>query len=321
MKLLITAPYFQKVMDYYGPLFDTIGIDYEVPEVRERLSEDELLDLIEGIDGVISGDDKFTQRVFEKADRLKVISKWGTGIDSIDQDAAEEHGVAVRNTPGAFNEPVADQVWSYMLSFARQVPWINEFMKEGRWAKLPGHSLQGKTLGVVGIGNTGKEVVKRAAGFDMNLLGNDLVDIDADFCNQHHLKMVTLSELLRNADYISLNCDLNPTSHHLITAAQLAQMKPSAVLINCARGPLIKHDDLITALEDGIIGGAALDVFEVEPLPSDDPLRSLENVLMSPHNANSSPEHWERVHRNTVRNALDLLGVDTSKIIWPNTIS
>ncbi|MGM0587761.1 MAG: phosphoglycerate dehydrogenase [Bacteroidota bacterium] len=320
MKLLISAPYFQLVLDRYRPLFDELGIELVVPTVHERLSEAELLEFIEDIDGVIAGDDKFTARVFEQAPKLKVLSKWGTGIDSFDADAAQKHGVTICNTPGAFNEPVADQVWGYILAFARQIPWIHQKMTAGAWEKLPGFSLQGKTLGVIGVGNTGQSVIRRAQGFEMEVLGHDIREIDADFCDEYEVSMVSKEALLENADFISLNCDLNPSSHHLIQQAEFETMPKHAVLINCARGPLIKHRDLVAALRQNQIAGAALDVFETEPLPKDDPLRFMDQVLLSPHNANSSPEHWDRVHRRTVRQALDVLGVETETIQWPSTI-
>jgi D-3-phosphoglycerate dehydrogenase len=320
MKLLISAPYFQLVLDRYRPLFDELGIELVVPTVHERLSEAELLELIDDIDGVIAGDDKFTARVFEQASKLKVLSKWGTGIDSFDAEAAQKHGVTICNTPGAFNEPVADQVWGYILAFARQIPWINQKMTEGAWEKLPGFSLQGKTLGVIGVGNTGRSVIRRAQGFDMRVLGHDIREIDADFTDRYEVAMVSKKELLQRSDFISLNCDLNPSSHHLIQQSDFEIMQQHTVLINCARGPLIKHDDLVTALQNDRIAGAALDVFETEPLPKDDPLRSMDQVLLSPHNANSSPEHWDRVHRRTVRQALEILGVETETIQWPSTI-
>ena len=320
MKLLISAPYFQLVLDQYRPLFEKLDIELVVPTVNERLSEAELLALMDDIDGVIAGDDKFTARVFDQAKRLKVLSKWGTGIDSFDVEAAQKHGVTICNTPGAFNEPVADQVWGYILAFARRIPWIHRKMEDGAWEKLPGFSLQGKTLGVIGVGNTGQSVIRRAQGFEMEVLGHDIREIDGQFTERYDVTMTTKDELLQNADFISLNCDLNPSSYHLIQQDDFEMMQQQPVLVNCARGPLIKHEDLVAALQHDQIAGAALDVFETEPLPKDDPLRSMDQVLLSPHNANSSPEHWDQVHRRTVRQALEILGVQTENIQWPSTI-
>jgi D-3-phosphoglycerate dehydrogenase len=236
--------------------------------------------------------------------RLKVISKWGTGIDSIDKEAAERHGVMVGNTPNAFTLPVADTVMGYILAFARHQPWMDGDMKEGRWEKLLGRSLSECTLGVVGVGNIGKAVLRRAKAFDMELLGNDIVEIQHDFIEEVGLEMTALDVLLTRADFVSLNCDLNSTSRHLINAATLAKMKPTAVLINSARGPIVEERELIGALQSKKIAGAALDVFEVEPLPTDSTLLQMDNVMLAPHNANSSPAAWEHVHWNTIRNLL-----------------
>ena len=140
-------------------------------------------------------------------------------------------------------------------------------------------------------------------------MANDIIEIRHDFVREMGVEMTSLEDLLARADFVSVNCDLNPTSVHLINAETLAKMKPSAVLINTARGPIVKEDDLVAALQNGTIAGAALDVFEFEPLPADSPLRQMENVMLAPHNSNSSPMAWERVHWNTIRNLLVGLGI------------
>jgi D-3-phosphoglycerate dehydrogenase len=177
-------------------------------------------------------------------------------------------------------------------------------MKSGEWDKIPGRSLSECTLGVVGVGTIGTAVVRRAKAFGMQMLGSDIVEIDHVFLAETSLEMTTLEDLLGRADFVSINCDLNPTSEHLINTETLAQMKPGAVLINTARGPIVDEKALIDALQSGHLGGAALDVFEDEPLPQDSPLKDMDNVLLAPHNANSSPAAWERVHWNTIRNLL-----------------
>jgi D-3-phosphoglycerate dehydrogenase len=283
-----------------------------VPPVSERLSEDELLQWIGDIDGVIAGDDRFTEKVLLAAPRLKVIAKWGTGIDSIDLEACSRLGVAVRNTPDAFSAPVADSVLAYMLSFARRTPWMDLEMKQGGWRKLPGRSLHESNLGVIGVGNVGKSVIRRAAGFQMQIVATDIVEVSAEFLIETGTSMVSREELLQQADFISINCDLNPTSYHLIDDAAFGLMKSNACLINTARGPIIDEVALVRALQDGQIAGAGLDVFEEEPLPLSSPLRQMGNVLLAPHNSNSSPLAWERVHENTLRNLVTVLEGDVS---------
>ncbi len=311
--VLLTAPYMLRIWERVRPVFEAFGLEVLRPEVRERLEEADLMAYAGRFDGALCGDDRFTARVLEACvPRLKVIAKWGTGVDSIDRDAARRLGIAVYNTPGAFTEPVADTVLGFILAFARQIPQLDARMKAGAWEKTAARALNELTLGVVGVGNIGKAVLRRARAFGMRLLGNDIRPIDPDFLKEVGVEMVSLEELLRRADFVSLNCDLNPTSYHLINRERLALMKPTAVLINTARGPVVDEAALIEALVEGRIAGAALDVFEVEPLPEDSPLRRMPNVLLSPHNANASPRAWERVHWNTLRMLWRGLGLDPS---------
>jgi len=309
-KVLISAPYMQPVIERFRPVFEKHQIELVIPEVHERLEEHELLNLMGDIDGVIAGDDRFTAKVIASSPKLKVLSKWGTGIDSFDKKACAEHNVAIRNTVNAFSEPVADSVFGYILAFARNIPFMDRQMKDGIWDKIPGHALNECTLGVIGVGNVGKAVVRRAVGFGLNILATDPVQPPQDFIDKHGVQMVTQDELLSQADYISTNCDLNETSYHLLSDDQFAKMKDSAVVVNTARGPIIDEPALVRALQNGKIRGAGMDVFEDEPLPEDSPLRSMANVLIAPHNSNSSPKAWEKVHHNTIRNLLDVLGID-----------
>lgn len=313
--VLLSAPYMLPFVDRFRPVFEHFDIDLIIPEVHERLSEEELLRFAGAFDGVICGDDRFTETVIKAClPRLKVISKWGTGIDSIDRQAAQKLGVQVRNTPNAFTLPVADTVMGYILAFARQIPWMDRDMRSQKWEKRRGISLSECTLGVIGVGNIGKAVLRRARAFGMRLLGNDIISIAPDFILENGVEMVPLKELLGRADFVSLNCDLNPTSYHLINAETLSWMKHSAVLINTARGPIVEEPALIAALQDGWIAGAALDVFETEPLPISSPLFRMDNVLLAPHNSNSSPAAWERVHWNTIRNLLEGLNISTGDL-------
>jgi len=294
----------------FQPVFEHYGLELIVPDVRERLEEAELLAYAGQIDGAVCGDDHFSAKVLQAcAPRLKVISKWGTGIDSIDQQAAARLGIQVRRTPNAFTLPVADTVLGYMLAFARRQPWMDRAMKASQWQKIPGRSLSECTLGVIGVGNCGKAVIRRARAFGMNLLGNDIIEIAPDFILENGLEMTDLEDLLARSDFVSINCDLNPTSRHLINIHTLGMMKVEAVLINTARGPIVDETALIQALQTGKIAGAALDVFEVEPLPANSPLLQMDQVMLAPHNANSSPAAWERVHWNTINNLLDGLGI------------
>jgi D-3-phosphoglycerate dehydrogenase len=317
LTILVSAPYIIPIVDRYRPLFARYNIKLIIAPVQERLEEDQILAYAGQFDGALCGDDRYTARALEAcAPRLKVISKWGTGVDSIDAAACARLGIQLGRTPNAFTLPVADTVLGYMLSFVRRLPEMDRAMKSGQWEKIPGRSLSECSLGVVGVGNCGKAVIRRARAFGMQILGNDILDIAAmlpDFLLEYGVQMTSLEDLLQRADFVSLNCDLNPTSYHLMNQRTFAQMKPGAVLINAARGPIVDEPALIAALQAGQIAGAALDVYENEPLPKDSPLMKMDNVMLAPHNANSSPAAWERVHRNTIRNLLLGLGITPSQ--------
>jgi D-3-phosphoglycerate dehydrogenase len=298
-------------VERFRPVFTRHGIDLILPEVHERMEEADLLPYAGQFDGAICGDDRYTPHVLAAcAPRLKIISKWGTGVDSIDQPACARLGIKLGRTLNAFTLPVADSVLGYILAFARRQPWMDREMKSGKWEKIPGKALSESTLGIIGLGNIGKAVTRRAKAFGMTVLGNDIVDVDHVFIAETGIQISNIEYLLSHSDYISINCDLSPTSHHLINAQTLAYVQPTAVLINSARGPIVKEDDLIAALQAGKLGGAALDVFEVEPLPLDSPLLKMDNVMLAPHNTNSSPAAWERVHWSTIKNLVEGLGLD-----------
>jgi D-3-phosphoglycerate dehydrogenase len=183
-------------------------------------------------------------------------------------------------------------------------------MKRGEWRKIPGKALSECTLGVIGIGNIGKAVTRRAKAFGMRVLGTDIIEIDHVFLSESGIEMTSLEKLLSNSDFVTVNCDLNPTSRHLMNSDTFSLMKPGAVLINTARGPIVDETALVAALQSGQVGGAALDVFEHEPLPLESPLMKMDNVMLAPHNSNSSPTAWERIHWNTIRNLVEGLGLE-----------
>jgi len=314
--ILFSAPYMLPFLDRFRPVLENYGLALITPEVRERLDESQLMQYAGQFDGAICGDDMYTARVLQACQpRLKVISKWGTGIDSIDSQEAQRLGISVFRTLNAFTLPVADSVMGYMLAFARRHPWMDRDIKSGQWNKIPGRALHECTLGIIGVGTIGKVVARRARAFGMTVLGNDIVEIDHVFIAETGIQMKPLDELLAQSDFVSVNCDLNPTSRHLITTRTLNLMRPTAVLINTARGPIVDEQALVDALQSGGIAGAALDVFEVEPLPLDSPLLKMDNVMLAPHNSNSSPTAWEHVHWNTIRNLLVGLGLDPEKAV------
>lgn len=312
--VLLTAPYMLPFVDRFKPVFDSYEIELIIPDVEERMEEEDILKYAGQFDGTVCGDDRYSVRVIEAClPRLKVISKWGTGVDSIDAEACSRFGVKLGRTLNAFTTPVADTVLGYMLAFARRGPWMDREMKSGKWQKIPGKALSECVLGVIGVGNIGKAITRRAKAFGMKVLGTDIIDIDHVFISESGIEMTNLDTLLADSDFVSVNCDLNPTSHHLINANTLSKMKSTAVLINTARGPIVDEKALVAALSSGQVGGAALDVFEYEPLPLDSPLLKMDNVMLAPHNSNSSPTAWERIHWSTIKNLVEGLGMQVRK--------
>jgi len=299
-KVLITAPYFQLVVDKYRKIFEEHNVELVVPKVSERMSEEELLPLMSDIDAILCGDDKITDKVLDNSPKLKVVVKWGTGIDSIDKEAAAKRSILIRNTPNAFTEPVADSILSYILCFARGTIDLDRNVKNGIWEKKLNFALNELIIGIVGVGNIGKAVIKRVQAFGAKILANDIEERPFDF-------MVSLEQLLKESDFVVLSADLNPKSYHIINKETLALMKHSAYLINTSRGPLVEEKAILNAIETKQIAGAALDVFEHEPLTKDHPFVNMENIILSSHNTNASPLAWERVHENSIKMLIEEL--------------
>jgi D-3-phosphoglycerate dehydrogenase len=309
-RVLVSAPYMQPVLHEFADRFERHDIDPIVPTVNERLSEEELLPLVGDIDGMVCGDDKITAKVLAQAPRLRVIVKWGTGIDSIDTEACSRRGISVLNTPGAFTRPVTETVFGAILCFTRNLITTDRSIRDGNWEKTPGLTLAEATLGIVGVGHVGKEVARMAHRFGMKVLGTDIVEMPSAFLAETGISMVTLDEVLGGSDIVTLHCDLNRTSYHLISRRELSLMRPSTYLINTARGPVIDEPALVDALKARQIAGATLDVYEDEPLPPDSPLREFDTVLLGSHNANSSPAAWQATHESTLRQLFAVLTKD-----------
>ncbi len=270
------------------------------------LPEAELVRCLEGFDAVIASSDPYTRAVLMAAPRLKLIARWGVGIDSIDLKAASELGVAAANAPGTTTEAVADYTWAMLLAAARHLCPARELMASGGWGEFRGVEVWQKTLGIVGFGAIGRAVARRAAGFAMTVLAYD-PHLSPEAIRAAGAAPVALHELMAAADFVTLHAALMPETERLIDAAALAAMKPSAYLINAGRGRLLDEAALINTLREGRIAGAALDVYAEEPLPADHPLRRLPNCLALPHNAFNTVEAAAAVNRAVVENVLAVM--------------
>lgn len=260
-----------------GPHLDRLRSELEVrfPDVDRPLDEEEMVKLVRGCAGLIVGVDPVTTRVL-KAGPLRVVVKYGSGMDNIDVEAARTLGVQVTSTPGANARSVAELAIALLLSLARNVALHDRSVRAGSWRRLTGVELAGKQLGIVGYGAVGREVARLAGGLDMHVVAHDPLLHDAD------VPLVPLEELYSASDAVSLHLPLTDETRGLVGERELAAMKPNAFLINTARGGLVDEAALAAAVRSGRLAGAALDGFEVEPL-GESPLRELENVVLSPH--------------------------------------
>jgi len=303
-RILISCVQLQRSLDDHRGRLDERGAELIVPPVDQQLREPELLELIAGVDGMIAGDDHVTRAVLERADRLRIVSKWGVGTDAIDLDAAARLGIRVTNTPGMFGEEVADVVIGYLVLLARHLHETDRAVRAGDWAKPEGVSIAGRTLGIVGLGHIGRAVAARAIAMRMRVLG---VEIDAANCAaaaQAGVEVVDLESLLTESDVISLNTPLTPDTRHMLNSETLGRLRPGAWIINTARGSLIDEAALATALDSGRVGAAALDVFEVEPLPNDSRLRGFDQVILGSHNSSNTVEAAHRTSERAIDNLI-----------------
>lgn len=307
-KVLVTCRQMQVELPTHQATLEHSGLEVVAPVLAgQHLSAAELAPLGSGVVAMIAGDDELNHEFFDAFPDLRVLVRWGIGMDSVDFEAAVEHGVVVRNTPGVFGEEVADAAFGYILNLARRHHAIDRDVRTGAWPKFEGVSLSGETLGVVGLGSIGRAVSRRAHGFGMTVLAHDPF-IDKSISD---VPLVELQALLANSRFVVLTCPLAPETHHLMSAERLAQMRSDAFLVNVARGPVVDEDALADALAGRSIAGAGLDVFEVEPLPSESPLRGFDNVILGAHNGSNARAGVVRASARAVAVLLEELRGDS----------
>ncbi|MFH1184854.1 MAG: phosphoglycerate dehydrogenase [Chloroflexota bacterium] len=246
------------------------------------LSSGEVAELLPGMDGYIAGLDAIDAKALQHADRLKVIARYGVGVDNVDLAAAEAKGIVVTNTPGANSVSVAELALGLMLALARQIPEAVEAVHQGKWPRYAGLSLEGKTIGLLGLGAIGRQLVRRLAGFDCRIVAHDPL-VAAGVARDLNIELTTLDGVLGQADFVSLHVPLLPETRGMVNEVFLSKMKPGAFLVNTARGEVIDEGALLKALESGRLRGAGLDAFAVEPPDADNPLLRLPQVVATPH--------------------------------------
>ncbi len=246
------------------------------------LTSTEVANLLPGIDGYIAGLDGIDANALKSADRLKVIARYGVGFDNVDLAAAREKGVVVTNTPGANSVSVAELALGLMLALARQIPEAVEAVHQGKWPRYSGVSLEGKTIGILGLGAIGKQLARRLSGFDCKILAYDPF-ADADFSKDNHIELASMDDVIAQADFLSLHLPLLPETRGIVNEFFLNKMKIGSFLVNTSRGEAIDEAALLKALQSGHLKGAGLDAFAVEPPDPRNPLLALPQVIATPH--------------------------------------
>ena len=322
--VLISPREVAKFADKFRNVLEGAGLSVTVlpPAEANMPTEDELLVALHGVDAVVAGSEPYTPRVLAANPQLRVIARVGVGYDAVDLPAATAGGIAVTIAPGTNQGSVAEHAFALMLGFTRHVPARHAALASGGWNRLMSTPLRGRTLGLAGLGRIGKAVATRAAAFEMRVVAYDPLP-DTAFCIAHGIELVPFDRLLTESDFLSLHLPLTAETRHVINRTTLAQMKPGAVLVNTSRGGLVCEADLVPALRAGHLGGAALDVFEVEPTPADNPLRTLPNVVLTPHAAGVDVRSLEDMARSAAEAIASLRRGEwpTEKVVNPEVRS
>jgi D-3-phosphoglycerate dehydrogenase / 2-oxoglutarate reductase len=306
IRVLIACRQMQDCFEHFRPRFDELSIDCVLPTVEQQMTEEDLLPVIAGFDGMIAGDDHITARVLERAERLRIISKWGIGTDGIDLVAAARHGIRVTNTPAVFGDDVADVAAGYLVLLARKLHEIDASVKSGGWMKHRGIALAGMTLGIYGLGSIGRAVAQRGRGFGMRVVGFDVAEPARLLAAESGIEVASDTDsLFRAAHFLVLCAPATPETRHVVNGDSLGLMPEGSYVVNVARGALADEDSLADALQSGRLAGVALDVFESEPLPMDSRLRTLDGCIFGSHNASNTEEGVLRASERAVENLLD----------------
>ncbi len=308
MKVLVTCPPMLGMIDTFRPIFEKHGVEITAPKVVQTLSVDELKELVPEHDGWIIGDDPATREVFTagKAGKLKAAVKWGIGVDNVDFVACKELDIPIINTPNMFGSEVADIAVGYVIALARETYEIDRAVREDNWPKPRGISLSEKTVALVGFGDIGKSTAKRLLAASMKVIAYDPVAPDAP-----ELSAVERAEWplrIEEADFIVVTCSLTESSHHMVNAEVFSKAKQGVRVVNVGRGPVIDEPTLEEALKSGKAYSAALDVFEVEPLPMDSYLRTHPRCIFGSHNASNTADAVVRTSEIAISKLMYFLG-------------
>ena len=308
-KILVTPRTFGKADPVPMEMHREAGCEVITNPYGRLLTEEEVSELIQDVDGIIVGLDPLNASVLSKAKRLKAISKYGVGVNNIDLDYATQRGIQVANTPGANSLAVAELVIGLMFAVSRRICVSDRNIREGKWQQYPGLQVKGKVMGLIGTGQIGRHTGELARGLGMDVICYDLYP-NQEWAASIGARYVPLQEIITGADFISIHVPLTDDTYHLISREELDQMKSSAVIINTARGGIVDEQALSEALQEGKIAGAGLDVFESEPLTAST-LLELDNVVLTSHIGAHTRESVENMGRWAAANLLQILRGET----------
>lgn len=311
MKILITPKSFRQSGNRAFDILRAEGFDIVENLTGKTLSEEQMIEYCADVDGVIVGIDPMTEKVLKSAKNLKAISKYGVGLDNIDLKTAEKLGIKVEKAAGTNSVSVAELAIGLFFALARNIPAISNITKKGGWDRIRGTELAGKTVGIVGFGSIGKEVARIAAGIGMSVLiydpyVNPCDEGTAEFCAGISARITSLEKVITDSDFITLHAPLNDETRHMINKERLLKMKPTAYLVNTARGGLVDEDALYEALKNNRIAGAAQDVLSKEP-PVDCKLLKLDNFILTSHIGGYTAEAIERMAVKSAENLVKML--------------
>jgi len=300
--------FIQFLQDPNGPhvkLLREAGLEVRFPPRPDITDEEENIRVLQGVSATIAGGEPYSRRVMAALPDLRVISRWGVGVDRVDLEAVTDSNAVVTITPSANHEAVAEHAVALLLAVSRFLAQRNDEIHRGLWERRCSLPLREKALGLVGLGRIGRSVAVRAEAFRMRLLAHEAYP-DREFAQRHGIELVDLDTLLARSDYVTLHVPLTEETRGLINRRTLSRMKPGALLVNTSRGGLVVEEDLVDALKSGHLGGAGLDVFVQEPIQGDHPLLELDNVLVSDHTAGIDTRSVEAMAVEAARNIVEL---------------
>jgi D-3-phosphoglycerate dehydrogenase / 2-oxoglutarate reductase len=306
-KILISWHYLMPLAQKYKNLFKKENIDYDTISVNPSLNEKQLLKIIHKYEGIICGDDEITKKVIDKAKKLEVISKWGTGLDSIDVNYAKKKNILICNSPKAFVESVTVYAFGLLINLSRGLFKIHSLVLKNKWEKYSGVELLNKNLGIIGFGNIGENIAKVGTAFGMNILINDSNKKLKSKVLKYGYSFISKSKILKKSDFLILATDLNKSSFHLLDFKEFKMIKKNLILINISRGPIINEKALIKCINNKKIAGIGLDVFENEPLKRNHIFKKFNNAIFGSHNAFNTKEAVNRTNDDCVLNLIKAL--------------